>query len=187
MRACHRASEIICISRNDGSGDCATFVRARAHLGSIACPPFRSFTDAMGAANRREAARTRGVSSISTVVSSLPNLGAGVRNYVHHVRFVPKQDSRTSPRARAWDPSRHPKRASPRRVAVSPIARAFASSRGSSRPRIDPPRCRPPVNSSSGPTVRVLVRAFSGSRTRDVSSLAKCVFVCACAVEPRVV
>lgn len=53
----------------------------------------------MGAANRREAARTRGVSSISTVVSSLPNLGAGVRNYVHHVRFVPKQDSDFSARA----------------------------------------------------------------------------------------
>lgn len=87
----------------------------------------------MGAANRREAARTRGVSSISTVVSSLPSLGAGVRNYVHHVRFVPKQDSRTSPRGVPGIP--RVTRSSPRRDA-SPSRRSLARSRRRAVPRV---------------------------------------------------
>ena len=128
----------------------------------------------MGAANRREAARTRGVSSISTVVSSLPSLGAGVRNYVHHVRFVPKQDSRTSPRGVPGIP--RVTRSSPRRDA-SPSRRSLARSRRRAVPRVhgsipraaDLPSFRRPVRrfaSWSFLPFRVLV-----PRTRDVSSL----------------
>ena len=44
--------------------------------------------DAMGAANRHEiTSRPCAFTTLSTVVSSLPNLSAGVKNYVHHVRF----------------------------------------------------------------------------------------------------
>jgi hypothetical protein len=106
----------------------------------------------MGAANRREVARTRGASSITTVVSSLPNLGAGVRNYVHHVRFRPNKTlgllrarepgSLATPEARLAETRRHiADRSHSRRRAAIPVH---------GRVPPEPPTLRPSVVRSDG-------------------------------------
>ena len=49
----------------------------------------------------------RGFSNVPSVVRSLPGLSAGVRNYIHHVRFPsplpehPIRDATSRPRANA--------------------------------------------------------------------------------------
>ena len=145
----------------------ATFAHARErHLRSSRCYSLSPSVDDMGAANRREAPRPRGFTSISTVMRSLPNFGSGVKNYVHHVRFAQTKTS-----ARAHVPtSRDISRLSGTRWHRVDSTSTRRRCRASSRARSFHARSAgtdPPVLRSSRPTVHVHPEsggAFSGRR-----------------------